>query len=119
MGSSVQANCPCGYEASSLIGGGMRTFQTQCSFPYLCRACAKLVTCNALSRSPKCPDCKSRNVIPYNDPLLCAAEGGENVCGWSPKGPDGPCYSLSNGQYYCPSCHQHTLVFSRGMLMWD
>ena len=78
-----------------------------------------MVTCNALSSSPKCPECKSKNVIAYNDPILCADKGSEDVVGWSPKGPDGPCYSLSNGKYYCPSCHQHTLVFERGGMMWD
>lgn len=97
----------------------MLTFQTQNSFPYLCRSCDKLVTCNALSQAPKCPKCRSGNVIPYNNPSLCAQVGSKSVSELSLKGPEGPSNSLCNGEYYCPSCHKYTLVFSQGFLLWD
>jgi len=112
MGSSVQADCPCGVNMQIMIGGGMMDHKTNCRFPYCCENCHSLVEANALADKLRCPKCRSVNPIPYTDPRLEGEKGEYEVVQWFDL-------SLTNGTCKCPKCEQMTLRFSPGNILWD
>ncbi len=119
MGSGVTASCKCGYKKDDiLIGGGMRTFKENCSFPALCKKCDDLVAVNLLAKSVKCPKCKSSNIVPYNKKELTKKKGNKRVTSWHVEKLGGDLY-LTNGSYYCPACKKFTLSFEDSELCWD
>jgi Zn finger protein HypA/HybF involved in hydrogenase expression len=116
MGSEVDARCPCGFRASSLIGGGKQSHTTTCYFPCLCEQCSSFVRVNLFDDDLRCPKCGSANVIPYDDPRLAGAAGKHDVVSWNVESVLGRTLKLTNGTYQCPQCQKMTLTFSPGML---
>jgi hypothetical protein len=112
MGSQSFAFCNCGLRATTLIGGGFSDFQENCRFPALCRGCNQVVEVNLLKPPLSCPECTSREVIPYTDPTLAKGDGDGEVITWGD-------HNLTNGHYQCPACGQFTLRFRPGGLHWD
>ncbi len=101
MGSTVSAKCDCGYHKSNLrIGGGMMNFQSFCSFPFYCKGCQSLVTVNLLSRTPKCPECKSTEVLAYDNQGLRKQKGKNVVANWNAAGKLGRRLKLTDGKYF-------------------
>jgi hypothetical protein len=119
MGSSVEARCECGYQATFLIGGGMTNFEECCSFPCLCRGCNQIVAANLLEPEPTCPECRAQNIVPYDQPELIEKEGSEVTASWSLRTPHDRELKLTNGRYYCPYCDTHRLTFEDGGILWD
>ena len=116
MGSEVLASCPCGFEGSSLIGGGMKDFTTKCYFPCLCEQCSSFCELNVFAEDLRCPKCGSANMVPYDDPRLAGEPGQHNVASWWAESELSRELKLTNGTYRCPQCHKMTLTFSPGML---
>jgi hypothetical protein len=119
MGSSVEAICECGYSTSTLIGGGMMSFQTTCYFPCLCEHCRNIVPVNLLAPEPRCPQCDATKIKPYDDPRLAESRGQEIVAEWNMGGEQGRTLTLTDGAYLCPRCNRVALRFTDGGLCWD
>ena len=88
----------------------MRTFTRYCAFPFYCEGCKSMFTGNIFSKKVKCPDCGSKEVIPYDDDRICKQKG-EEVAFWSTEDKLGRDLILTNGQYLCPACGKHELSF--------
>lgn len=119
MGSSVKASCKCGYEQEFAIGGGMMSFQELCWFPCLCRGCKRIVQANLLQTPLTCPECKSGNIAPYDQPDLCQQQGSNVVTSWNLTDEIGREVKLTDGVYYCPACDSYHLIFEDSGLCWD
>ena len=95
MGSSISAECPCGFKTGTMLtGGGMLNFETLDRQPCLCRDCHLLFGGNMKQTPVLCPVC-AREAVPYE-------RGG-----------------LGDGPYECPKCGKDTLVFTMGLICWD
>ena len=119
MGSAVIASCTCGLEKEFMIGGGMMDFTTVCHFPCLCESCNDIVDANLLSKEPRCSECNSPAVIPYDDPKLSSGNGVHEVAFWNTKADLGRKLVLTDADYKCPKCRQMTLCFSDAHICWD
>jgi Zn finger protein HypA/HybF involved in hydrogenase expression len=119
MGTQVTATCQCGVDTIIMIGGGMRNFMTTCYFPCLCEHCRTVVQVNLLAKQKRCPQCKTTNVIPYDDPTLSESAGGRTVASWNIQEQLGRKLNLTDGNYRCPQCDQMTLRFTDSGLCWD
>lgn len=119
MGSEVAARCQCGLETYILVGGGMADCIGTCYFPCFCESCHNVVQVNVLAEEKQCPQCKTNNVIPYDDPSLSQRSGRLTVVSWDMKQQLGRDLALTNGRYRCPQCNQMTLRFTDSRLYWD
>lgn len=119
MGSSVNAQCKCGYEAELLIGGGMNNFTTFCSFPVFCKNCQQLQSANLLDKYPNCPRCQSREIVAYDENELQQTPGENIVTSWNISDELGRILQLTDGEYFCPSCKEFSLRFEEGGICWD
>jgi len=99
MGSQVVATCRCGIEAKILIGGGMLDFGTICYFPCLCETYHDIVQADLLEKTKQCPICKSKTLIPYDDPRLSKTPGKRKVKECTLGGKRGRELILTNGNY--------------------
>ena len=122
MGSKVSVACKCGLDTSILIGGGRDNHMTTCYFPCLCEQCHTVVEVNILDEPIRCPQCKTTEVISYEDPELLGRPGENTVVVDNPLGvvwlKPGRRLELTNGDYKCPQCGQMTLRF-RMIGLWD
>ncbi len=111
-GSIVTATCPCGFKTSNLmIFGGRANFQRYCAFPALCPECGQLELVNLLERVPSCRNCPGTSPVAYDDPSLLGRPGSQTIASWNiPK--LGRVLLLTDGDYYCPACHQFSFRFS-------
>ena len=118
MGSSVIATCACGYETPPLmIGGGMMNFMEYCAFPAYCAKCDHLVTVNMFDKPLRCHNKRHKTPpVPYDDNSLIKEQGQNVVAAWNI---DDQCHKLFDGLYFCPVCHNFTLTFITGGIMWD
>jgi Zn finger protein HypA/HybF involved in hydrogenase expression len=119
MGSQVTAECQCGFHASVAIGGGVLDFTTTCYFPCYCEDCHRMVHGNLLEKEPRCPECKGKKILPYDDSSLRKSLGKKTVAEWNIEQYLGRSLRLTNGKYKCPKCEKFTLHFSDGGLCWD
>lgn len=119
MGSKVIATCDCGLSEGILIGGGMLNFTTTCLFPCCCKSCNNVVEVNLLFEDMKCPQCGSKDVIPYDNPSMVKSVGNELIASWNKKDELGRVLEITNGSYWCPKCKRPTLKFEDGGLLWD
>ncbi len=119
MGSEVIATCDCGIRENILIGGGMFNFTTTCLFPCCCENCDNVVEVNLLSEDKKCPYCKSKAVISYDDPRMIKSIGNKSVASWNVKDRIGRELIITNGSYWCPKCKNPNLKFEDSGTCWD
>jgi hypothetical protein len=102
MGSSVNAECDCGYhEEDLLIGGGMMNFMSFCGFPVYCKSCQSL------------------EVLAYDDQSLSKGKGKNVVADWNMIERLGRKLVLTDGKYFCPSCQKFGLSFRESDVLWD
>lgn len=101
-----------------MIGGGMVDFMNTCYFPCLCEHCRTVVQVNLLAKQKRCPQCKTKEVIPYDDPTLSECAGGRTVTSWNIEEQLGRELKLMDGNYRCPHCGQLTLRFADSGLCW-
>ncbi|MBW1915925.1 MAG: hypothetical protein JRI86_13490 [Deltaproteobacteria bacterium] len=117
MGYSAVASCSCGYESLSLmIGGGLLSFTHFCAFPAYCPEGDHLVTVNMFDKPLSCPDGHKTEPIPYDHDSLVKTLGKEVVASWEYEDLR---LEVTDGLYFCPACHNLTLTFSNGDIMWD
>jgi hypothetical protein len=120
MGSSVQADCSCGYHSGILmIGGGMANYTTLCAFPAWCPVCRELLLLNLLAGPLVCPHCASPQVLSYDDARLIGETGATQVVSWNVTDRLDRTLILTDGSYLCPNCGQFTLHFSSAGIQWD
>lgn len=82
----------------------MSSFREHSSWPVFCEHCVDLTSTNTTIEPLLCSNCHSLRVTKYDSKNL--VEGGSlKVSSW---GRD----TLTDGQYFCPSCKKHSLVFS-------
>ena len=118
MGSMVRGHCSCGYGTEAMmLGGGMRDFTTECTFPYYCEECKILFIANVFQENTCCPECGSEKVVAYDDKKACKSEG-EEVFSWNVKDKIGRVLKLTDGKYICPACGKFNLTFT-DMGCWD
>ncbi len=121
MGTSVVAECRCGYHASGSVGGGMFDFEDVCWFPCLCEGCHAMVDVNLFETPLRCPTCRSERVAAYDDAgLSLPPESQElySIADWNVAPRIGRPLQLTNGRYRCPKCGQMSLQFRMDGL-WD
>jgi len=71
MGTTIKAICECGFETRDMyLGGGMSNHTTMCSFSNYCKSCKSFFLANMFNDKIICPECKSEETVPYNDPRL-------------------------------------------------
>lgn len=119
MGSEVIVTCKCGLETYILIGGGATDFPLTCYFPCLCERCSNVVRVNLLSKKPRCPECESTKVIPYDETTLLGRAGKHTVAEWNMQEELGRELKLTDGKYKCPKCGKMTLGFADSGTRWD
>ena len=119
MGSQVIAKCGCGYEATCLIGCGIKNYNTTCYFPFSCSSCHNVVEVNILAKIIYCPQCQSSELIPYDDPQLFDCLGKHKVAQWNIKDILGRDLVITDGKYQCPQCGEMLLKFMDGGFHWD
>ena len=113
MGSSVNAVCPCGLESKwILVGPGFNGPELN-YFPCLCEACHSVVQINLCAKTRRCPKCKSRRVIPYDNPRLSESKGAQFTEENRFHGKE------FEGNLLCPSCNKMTLKFEDAGMLWD
>ena len=118
MGSIVLANCPCGFSQEMFLGGGEMNYRDLAAFPALCPACQAMRVANLMEKEPRCPDCGSRDIVPYDDPSLAGERGSKQVFRWNVKKEIGRILALRNGTYRCARCGEPSLRFS-DVGVWD
>lgn len=102
-----------------MVGGGMANFDEVCCFPTLCRDCERIVTANLLAPTVTCPECKSQNVTPYDDPSLRRGGGSQRVTEWNVADQIGRTLELTDGKYWCPACQSFQFTFEDDGVCWD
>ena len=114
MGSIIRAECRCGVDVQTAVGGGMMNFRTTCYFPCYCESCRSLQEVNILLAALRCPSCAHSPVVPYDDPALLVLPGQNIIEKWSVARPNGSKGAiLTDGHYRCPRCGEGTLKFRR------
>jgi Zn finger protein HypA/HybF involved in hydrogenase expression len=117
MGTSLNAQCDCGFQANRLLIGYGMIGPDFCRFPILCKTCQNLRTANVRALPIDCPECHSQDVIPYDSDELKQSEGGQIVVSLNLGGCSERTIQLTNDGYLCPSCKQFTLLFEEGTLV--
>ncbi|MBA6153941.1 hypothetical protein [Gelidibacter maritimus] len=112
MGAQVKVKCQCGLRAEILTGGNMANHLTVDFFPCYCGHCREVVQANLKDTSPKCPTCKSDEIIPYTNPKLRAKTWKNTFIKYFKD-------DLTKGYYKCPKCQRMTLQFFHGSIFWD
>lgn len=136
MGSSLQAVCPCGYEARAAIACSRVDHGRVFMFPHACRACGELVNVDLLADSATCPKCSSTQLTRFGvaEPnrkksvrrnwfhkLFLPKTPREPEAGMQPVAQNSVsstyCYNLRTTFHLlaegnqCPKCNQPTLTF--------
>lgn len=113
MGSIRQVSCPCGFKSSVKVGGGMRDFRTNSTFPFYCEKCG-LVEVNVTKEPLHCPKCNSTEVKQYGIPPISEPPIiNRGALEWGN-------YKADLKGHLCPSCKQKTMEFlSAGEIMFD
>lgn len=116
MGCSAIASCPCGYESPPLMIGCGMSSDRDCLFPAYCIDGGHLITVNLFDIPLQCPDGHRAEPILYDTDTLTKERGKNVVVEWEH---DGRPLRLTDGRYLCPACHNGTLTFSDGSILWD
>jgi predicted RNA-binding Zn-ribbon protein involved in translation (DUF1610 family) len=112
MGSQVKAKCTCGYEKTSLVGGGKLSYKTIEYFPCYCNKCQEIVQGNLKASILSCPNCGSQKIFSYNNNSLISSVG-KNIVARSFDN------VITDGYYKCPKCLEMTLQFFLEDIIWD
>jgi hypothetical protein len=113
MGSIRKVSCPCGFQSTAKIGGGMRDFRENSTFPFYCETCG-LVEVNITKDEMRCPKCNSTEVKQYGiPPISDLPETKWGSVYWGN-------YKAELKGHLCPACKQKTMEFlSAGEIMFD
>jgi len=112
MGTEVIAHCECGLDATIMIGAGFADFPHVCLFPAFCEKCRQVVQANLAKDPARCPECRSTDIFPYDEPALSKGDGTQTITRWGD-------HILTDAHYQCPACGNMTLRFAESGLLWD
>lgn len=118
MGCTAIASCPCGYDSGELLIGQGMTGPDPCHFPAYCKEGDHLVTVNTNEEPRRCPARHQTKPLLYNAKSLIKETGMKVVVDWNWLDEEDHLV-LTDGSYFCPLCHQYTLTFCEGTMMWD
>lgn len=114
MGYIVKATCRCRFEQTIKIGGGMRDFRENCTFPCFCNHCATLVVVNLMANNINCPLCNNDSLVSYMHSTVASVDGDRNIVSCKLfKDESFEEVTLDNGNYICPQCKSVSLRFSQ------
>ena len=108
MASLLEVSCACGYRRLVRTGGLMRTFREESWWPFHCSTCG-VVNVN-WRKDIVCPNCGSKEVIPYGSPPASKDQDCEYPYeqAWD--------YQACKSGHLCPRCKNYSLEFTRGPL---
>ena len=78
-----------------------------------------VVQVNLLAKTKRCPKCKSRALIAYDDPRLLKTPGKHTVAEWCMEDKLEKDLILTDGKYMCPKCNKMSLRFRDRGACWD
>jgi len=105
MGSIQLAKCDCGFEQEISVGAGRRDYNKRSLSPYYCKECNSIFSGNTYDEEIICKNCKSNNVLPYDNPELFKDVNDETT---------GNNHKVS----FCPQCKNFSLIF-KVVGRWD
>jgi Zn finger protein HypA/HybF involved in hydrogenase expression len=117
MGQFFNVRCKCGYKTGVATGGGRATPHS-CLFPVLCEDCQKLGSSDVYNPVPTCASCGSTKVLAYDAKELKQKEGEIILECCENRERAGEYHKLTDGNYYCPSCKEYTLIFENEGTIW-
>lgn len=114
MGSLLTAQCRCGYSILCAAGADAQGDGDawSCFFPALCRQCCAVVTVDMNAPSPRCPECRNTDVVPYTNRWLRGKQTAESEVLMALADRIGRRLVLNFGVYYCPNCGKMDLRFA-------
>lgn len=65
MGSTLNAQCPCGYEGSATVASGRRDHGKVFYYPHCCEDCKAVVSIDILKPEQSCPTCGGSSLTRY------------------------------------------------------
>jgi hypothetical protein len=119
MGIGVTVSCPC-FGSYTLRVGPRMALPKYCLFPFMCTDCEAVSCLDIHAESRACEHCRSASLVPYGSPPA-VGELGANVvfaCWHSDTFPAEQ-LTLTDGTYWCPTCHKHTARFEDAGIRWD
>lgn len=121
MGLGTTAACSCGYTENFFIGGGIKNHTTTNLFPAYCAEEDRIVTVNLYHTPLNCPTDHKIQPVSYanNSPLMHPDDRDRLLLNKLYKVSKWKEFYLTNGKYFCPSCHQYTLKFRQSPMLWD
>jgi hypothetical protein len=73
-----------------------------------------------MESNPRCPDCRTPGLIPYDDARLIGTVGDREVADWNIQDDLGRELVLTNGTYKCARCGEMSLTFNdENAVLWD
>lgn len=102
----VKAGCnACGYETQVHVSVGPYVDDdVPYDWPYACLSCANVVTADLKAVQPRCPDCRSFSLIPYERAKIDSASTRSNDLKDAHA-------SLRKDKLHCPRCGKAELHF--------
>lgn len=103
----VNACCSaCGYKTHVQVSVGPYVDNNvPYDWPYACLSCASVVTADLKAAQPRCPDCRSFNLVSYEGAKL-------DSVGARSSGLNDAHASLRNDDLHCPRCGKTNLHFT-------
>ena len=119
MGIGVKVSCSC--FGSFTLQVGPRIAPPKFSlFPFLCSTCQATSTVDIFADALACTHCGSAAVVPYGSPPAVGELGSAVVFACSSTDRfSADQLTLTEGTYWCPTCHQHSARFSDTGMKWD
>ena len=102
MGKKVIAECDCGFEAETKVGGTRSGYGSEAYFPFFCKKCG-LVTVN-VAQHCVCPSCQTMDVQPYGKSPITLEPEVQPYIQYAG-------YFADEHYNYCPACKRYTLSF--------
>jgi hypothetical protein len=119
MGVGINVSCQCFGTFTLQIGPRMAP-PKYCLFPFLCTGCKSVSTLDIYAQSLECGHCGSRSVVPYGDRQAVGGLGSTVVFACPAHDTfSAEQLTLTDGTYWCPTCHQYTARFTDAGILWD
>ena len=133
MGTQLNAQCVCGYQAEAVIGSDKVNHGKYYGFPYRCNQCQIMMTVDLLQEKRKCTQCDGSEINTYAAPTTpCPMPILEklndwwlSLFGWHKQEDEyhsafcselNSYFVLLRGMHKCPKCKANKLMFSTKMM---
>jgi len=102
MGMKVFAECDCGFEAHTKVGGTRGGYRSESYFPFFCKRCG-LVSVN-VAQKLSCPTCRSMDIQQYGKSPITLEPEVHAYIQYSG-------YFADQRYNYCPACKRYMMNF--------